>query len=171
MDRWMDTVVCIPQHLTKREMQQKGNVLLFKSDTWGCVRNIFFIFYLVTSYILLTCYHENNKNFQTLQQSGCLEDDTDMHKHTPTTPTESHSRPAVVLRDLRVLGEIMSSLLWPQGTAGNYHDPCSCSVGIHFPLRFSGTEKEDLRRVQAFFYSDIWIQGGPHIQSNTSVAK
>ncbi|KAL1258775.1 hypothetical protein QQF64_009352 [Cirrhinus molitorella] len=96
---------------------------------------------------------------------------TQTHAHDSHRSIESRSRPAVVLRDLRVLGKIMSSSLWPRGTAGNYHDPCSCSAGIHFPLRFSGTEKEDLRRVQAFFSSDIWIQGGPHIQSNTSVAK
>jgi len=166
----MDTVVCIPSSEPHQERgtKKKGECIAFQVRFVRlCEKYLYFLF----CNILLTCYLENNKNFQTLQQSECLEDDTDMHKHTPTTPTESHSRPAVVLRDLRVLEEIMSSLLWPQGTAGNYHDPCSCSVGIHFPHRFSGTEKEDLCRVQAFFYSDIWIQGGTHNQSNTSVAK
>ncbi len=160
IDRWMDGYYSLYSSASQWEGCNLSKTfrfskkMHFKSETWVCVRNVF---YFVTSYIY---YHENSKNSQTLQQSGCLEDDTVTYKHTPTTPTESRGRPAVVLRDLRVLGKIMSSSLWPQGTAGNYHDPCSCSAWILSPLRLSGTEKEDLRRVQTFFSSDIWIQGG-----------
>ncbi|RXN15902.1 hypothetical protein ROHU_008603 [Labeo rohita] len=39
------------------------------------------------------------------------------HAHDSHRSTESHGRPAVVLRDLRVLGKIMSSSLWPRETA------------------------------------------------------
>lgn len=105
------------------------------------------------------------RHFRRVDDCKTTQTHKQTHAHSSHLSSESRSRPAVVLRDLRVLGKIMSSSLWPQGTVGNYHDPCSCSAGTHFSLRFCGTEKEDLRRVHAFFSSDIWIQGGPDIQT------
>lgn len=85
-DGWMDAgAVFFSISLRGMQLKQnKGKALLLQSHTWGCVRNGF---HFVTSYGWLACYHENSKNSQTLQQSGCLKDDSNTHKHTPTTPS------------------------------------------------------------------------------------
>lgn len=142
----------------------KENALLFKSEKRGCVRNGFILYQAIFDLLVMMKTIRTPRHFRRV--ADCKTTQTRKQTRPQLPPLQRKPQSAgCCFAKLKGFGKIMSSSLWPQGTAGNYHDPCSCSAGTHFPLRFCGTEKEDLRRVQAFFSSDIWIQGGPDIQT------